>query len=117
MIFTDAGSDLEITYSGNVLQFYIGNSGLSYTHAVTGQYFYIAGTWGPDFKKMYINGVEVASGTNTGIDTGNRDRYIGGRGTSFPFNGKIPMVKVYSRTLTASEIKANYKAIKGRFNI
>jgi hypothetical protein len=117
MIFTDAGSDLEITYSGNVLQFYIGNSGLSYTHAVTGQYFYIAGTWGPGFKKMYINGVEVASGTNTGIDTGNRDRYIGGRGTSFPFNGKIPMVKVYSRTLTASEIKANYNAIKGRFNI
>lgn len=117
MIFTDAGSDLEITYSGNVLQFYIGNSGLSYTHAVTGQWFHVVGTWGPGFKKMYINGVEVASGTNTGIDTGNRDRYIGGRGTSFPFNGKIPMVKVYSRTLTASEVASNYNAVKSRFNI
>ncbi len=31
MVFTDAGSDLEITYLGNTLQFYIGNSGLSYT--------------------------------------------------------------------------------------
>jgi hypothetical protein len=117
MIFTDAGSDLEITYSGNVLQFYIGNSGLSYSHAVTGQWFYVTGTWGPGSKKLYINGVEVASGTNTGIDTGNRDRFIGGRGTSFPFNGKIPMVKVLTRALTASEIQANYNAIKGIFNI
>ena len=117
MIFTDAGSDLEITYSGNTLQFYIGNSGLSYTHAVTGQYFHVVGTWGSGTKKLYINGVEVASGTNTGIDTGNRDRYVGGRGTSFPFNGKIPMVKVLTRALTASEIKANFNAIKGRFNI
>jgi len=117
MIFTDAGSDLEITYSGNVLQFYIGNSGLNYTHAVTGQWFHVAGTWDASSKKIYLNGVEVASGTNTGIDTGNRDRYVGGRGTSFPFNGKIPMVKVYTRTLTASEVKSNFNAIKGRFNI
>lgn len=117
MIFTDAGSDLEITYSGNVLQFYIGNSGLSYTHAVTGQYFHVVGTWGSGFKRLYLNGVEVTSGTNTGVDTGNRDRYVGGRGTSFPFNGKIPMIKVLTRALTASEIKANYNAVKGRFNI
>jgi len=117
MVFTDGGSDLEITYSGNVLQFYIGNSGLSYTHAVTGQYFYVTGTWGSGFKKLYLNGVEVASGTNTGIDTGNRDRFIGGRGTSFSFNGKVPMVKVLTRALTSSEIQANYNAIKGRFNI
>ena len=117
MVFTDAGSDLEITYSGNVLQFYIGNSGLNYTHAVTGQYFHVTGTWGPGFKRLYLNGVEVASGTNTGIDTGNRDRYVGGRGTSFSFNGKIPMVKIYSRTLTASEVRSNFNAIKGRFNI
>jgi hypothetical protein len=117
MIFTDAGSDLEITYSGNVLQFYIGNSGLNYTHAVTGQWFHVAGTWDASSKKIYLNGVEVASGTNTGIDTGNRDRYVGGRGTSFPFNGKIPMIKVYTRTLTASEVKSNFNAIKGRFSI
>ena len=117
MIFTDAGSDLEITYSGNVLQFYIGNSGLNYTHAVTGQWFYVVGTWGPSSKKLYINGTEVASGTNTGIDTGNRDRYIGGRGTSFPFNGKIPMLKVLTRALPASEIQQNFNAIKGRYGL
>jgi len=117
MVFTDAGSDLEITYLSNTLQFYIGNSGLSYTHAVTGQYFHVVGTWGSGTKKLYINGVEVASGTNTGIDTGNRDRYVGGRGTSFPFNGKIPIVKVLTRALTATEIKQNFNAYKNRFDI
>ena len=117
MVFTDAGSDLEITYLGNVLQFYIGNSGLSYTHPATGQWFHVVGTWAPGSKKLYINGVEVASGTNTGIDTGSRDRYIGGRGTSFPFNGKIAMVKTYTRTLTTSEISSNFNAIRSRFNI
>ena len=32
-------------------------------------------------------------------------------------NGEIPVTKIYNRALTASEIKANYNAIKGRFNI
>ena len=115
MVFTDAGSDLEITYLGNTLQFYIGNSGLSYTHAVTDQWFNVVGTWGSGFKKLYINGAEVASGTNTGTDTGNRDRYVGGRGANFPFNGEIPIAKIYNKALTASEVLQNYNATKGRF--
>ena len=115
MVFTDGVSDLEITYSGNTLQFYIGNSGLSYTHAVTDQWFNVVGTWGSGFKKLYINGVEVASGTNTGTDTGNRDRYVGGRGANFPFNGEIPIAKIYNKALTASEVLQNYNATKGRF--
>jgi len=115
MVFTDAGSDLEITYSGNTLQFYIGNSGLSYTHAVTDQWFNVVGTWGSGFKKLYINGVEVASGTNTGTDTGNRDRYVGGRGANFPFNGEIPIARIYGQALTDQEVLQNYNAFKSRF--
>ena len=115
MVFTDAGSDLEITYLGNTLQFYIGNSGLSYTHAVTDQWFNVVGTWGSGFKKLYINGVEVASGTNTGTDTGNRDRYVGGRGANFPFNGEIPIARIYGQALTDEEVLQNYNAFKSRF--
>jgi hypothetical protein len=117
MIFTDAGSDLEINYSANVLQFYIGNSGLSYTHAVTDQWFNVVGTWGASFKKLYINGVQVASGGNTGTDTGSRDRFVGGRGANFPFNGEIPIAKVYNRTLTAAEVLQNFNATKSRFGL
>ena len=32
-------------------------------------------------------------------------------------NSKVSLTKIYNRALTASEIKANYNAIKGRFNI
>jgi hypothetical protein len=37
-------------------------------------------------------------------------------GTAF-FNGKVPMVRVYNRALTASEIQQNFNALRGRFGI
>ena len=117
MIFTDVNSDLEVTYATNTLQFYIGNSGIGYSHAVTGQWFHIVGVWGVGFKRLYLNGAEVASGTNTGLNTGSRVRYIGSRAGSLPFNGLIPILRAYNRTLTPAEILQNYNATKGRYNL
>ena len=115
MIFSDATSALEITYLGNTLQFYIGNSGISLTHAVTGEFFHVTGVWGSGYKKLYLNGSEVVSGTNTGINSGSATRYIGGRGSSFSFNGKIPLVRVYTAALSAAQVLQNYNAQKNRF--
>ena len=117
MIFNDGGSALEITYSGNTLQFYIGNSGISVTHAVVGEFVHVVGVWGSGYKKLYLNGSEVASGTNTGTNTGSTTRYIGGRGANFPFNGKIPLVRVYTAALTAAEVTQNFNAQKSRFGL
>jgi hypothetical protein len=117
MIFTDVNSDLEITYATNTLQFYIGNSGIGYSHAITGQWFHVVGVWGVGFKRLYLNGAEVASGTNTGLNTGSRVRYIGSRAGSLPFNGLIPVLRAYNRTLTPTEILQNYNAMKGRFGL
>ena len=36
--------------------------------------------------------------------------------TAYNFNGKIPIVHVYNRALTAKEVTQNYNALKGRFN-
>ena len=115
MLFSDGGSNLELTYLGNTLQFYIGNSGLGYSHAVTGEWFFVTGTWASGSKKLYLNGSEVASGTNTGINTGSIARFIGGRGASFPFNGQIPSIKIYNRELSAAEVLQNYNAQESRF--
>ena len=117
MIFTDATSAFEITYLGNTLQFYIGNSGISFAHSVTGEFFHVAGVWGSGYKKLYLNGSEVASGTNTGINTGSLTRYIGGRGSSYSFNGKIPLVRVYTAALTAAQVLQNFNAQKSRFGL
>ena len=117
MIFSDGASALEVTYLGNTLQFYIGNSGISFAHAVTGEFFHVTGVWGSGYKKLYLNGSEVVSGTNTGTNTGSTTRYIGGRGSSFSFNGKIPLVRVYTAALSAAQVLQNFNAQKSRFGL
>jgi hypothetical protein len=108
MIFTDAGSDLEVTYLGNVLQFYIGNNGVSYTHAVTTRWVHVIGTWNTTTKTIYLNGTQVASNSNPGLTTGNRTRYLGSRAGSFPLVGNIADIRVYSKTLLTSDVSQNY---------
>ena len=44
--------------------------------------------------------------------------YIGMRGgTQFPFLGYISSIKIYGKKLASSEIKQNYNATKGRYNL
>lgn len=50
------------------------------------------------------------------FNNNNYNHYIGASLFSKSYSN-IPYVKMYNRALTASEIKANYNAIKGRFNI
>ena len=72
---------------------------------------------------IYVDG-EVSLNTTTGntITVASDDKIsVGqeydGASTSDHFNGQIPIAKIYNRALTASEIKSNFNAIKGRFNI
>ena len=69
---------------------------------------------------LYANSNLIASTTNTttfGSATGNVNIGVDGNSSSEPFAGDISALKIYSRGLSAEEIKANYNAIKGRFNI
>jgi hypothetical protein len=73
--------------------------------------------------KIYTNGVETATGTFTGsqynypypfmIGDGNN----GSNTTWYPFSGRVSNVKVYNKTLTASEVQQNFNALRGRFGI
>jgi hypothetical protein len=61
---------------------------------------------------LYFDGVPVASnaGTITGISGNALDMGIGAYwGGSFPFNGSIDDVMIFSRALTATEINASYR--------
>lgn len=67
-----------------------------------------------------INGEIVHTDSSRGTYNGGTSSplFIGARNDlNYELNGQIPYLKRYSRPLTASEIKANYNAIKGRFNI
>ena len=85
--------------------------------------------------QLYINGVGEGAQTfnaatygqwssagsyigSNNLDFGKSFNTNSGQGWSGDFlDGKIHSIKLYSRTLTASEVKANYNAIKGRFKI
>ena len=97
----------------------------------TGQYYHVVLNKDAVAGKLelYINGV-LESSTTFDASTygywasgyqGTDYLEIGGLVTSYTWDkfldGSVPMGKLYSRTLTASEVKSNFNAIKGRFNI
>ena len=75
------------------------------------------GTWvwsSGGSTSIYINGSSVASGTTNGFQGTDNIRV----GSSwFVFTGNIVNPMIYNRALTASEIRQNFNAMRGRFGI
>jgi len=64
---------------------------------------------------VYLNGVQVNIATPT-LNTGLAALILGRFVTNiFPFTGNIAQFSLYSRALSAQEIRQNYDAFKGRF--
>lgn len=90
-----------------------------------GTWYYLCATYngGDDTGKFYLNG-DLWTSTRTynslaSYSTSNAAPFsIGMRNTSsLAFNGKIPIVQMYNRLLTPSEILYNYHANRGRFGV
>jgi hypothetical protein len=86
-------------------------------------WYNLVGVWSAGNRvNLYSNGV-IANGTYIGsarpsVITGNTNIIIGSRtGGSFHFNGDIPQAKIYTRALTATEIKQNFEATRSRYGI
>ena len=81
---------------------------------VADQWYHIVGTLEGTSQKLYIDGVEDASGTHTGgifsssakVNVGNYD------GASLYFNGSLASPAVWNRALSSSEISDLYQAGK-----
>jgi hypothetical protein len=73
--------------------------------------------------KVYVNGTLYAQGDSSAgasnLNVGTHGAAIGYKLNSNGeyFDGDIKMTKVYNRILTSSEVRSNFNAIKGRFNI
>ena len=77
-------------------------------------------TFGNNTLKVYLNGEQLpttVTGNGANISSNSDVRFGWAYATSRLFQGKINALTVHNRALTSSEIKANYNAIKGRFNI
>ena len=68
---------------------------------------------------MYFNGELVDTDSNTdALNNASLDTYISAYGAGGNlFDGDIPCVQIYNRALTASEVKQNFNALRGRFGI
>jgi hypothetical protein len=73
--------------------------------------------------KIYINGTLVATttktnGGNISYKNSNENLQIGvDRSTTAPFDGRISIVRLYRRALSATEVSRNYNADRQRFGL
>jgi len=75
----------------------------------------------PHTVKTFVNGVEQSSSTmGQGVRFANITKTTIGAyvdRNQYEWNGKIPIVKIYNRALSAAEVKSNFNNYKTRFNI
>lgn len=78
----------------------------------------VAATYRSGEQKVYLDGSQIGSNTETGTITYyNQEVWVGKGNFGGNFNGKIPNIQFYNRVLSAEEVLHNYNALKGRFNL
>ena len=92
---------------------------LSVDNVVTAnEYIHITVVHNGTTATMYKNGVQVGTTTVGGLNYSNAaEILVGYRANAEYWKGEIPVFKVYSRSLSASEVLQNFNAYKNRFNI
>lgn len=89
--------------------------------AVASGWHHLVFNWNGSYYDIYVDGVQqdVYAHTDGHATLITLSHLTLGNSVSpnYAFNGNLNMVKIYNRSLTTSEISANFKAIKGRFNI
>lgn len=93
----------------------VNNTATDPTIPSTGIWYHYSAVFDGSTMRLYRNGIQVATSTQTAIKSSpNNQVGIGavlgrsGDAISAPFNGKIDEVKIYNAALTASEIKLDY---------
>jgi len=89
----------------------------------TTSWFQVVGTYISGTRRLYVNGILKNSDSQTGtiatnaggMSIGVYGGYAGAR--DYYYNGDIAIVRVYNKSLSASEILFNYNALKGRFGL
>jgi hypothetical protein len=81
-------------------------------------WYHAVGTYSSGSSKLYINGINVSSasqtsGTYSSSYTGNLQigQYAG------YMSGNVAIAKIYNRVLTAEEVQQNFNALRSRFGI
>jgi hypothetical protein len=111
-----------IYFTGNVIAWNTGDSAnnpFSNSSYPNSNYHHLVVTNQITGAALYIDGVLV--GTAAGRDmttTGSSKLWLGRfHGGGYYFNGNLPVVRLYNRPLSATEVQENYRGYKTRFNL
>ncbi len=109
-LYIGAGKPIFEVCNSSARNSIIGSSGLSLN-----TWYYLTGTWDGTTVSLYVNGVLIASSTETITPTPAYDLTLGEDGThwsSYHLNGLLDDARVYNRSLSAAEVSALYRAVK-----
>ena len=83
------------------------------------QWNHVVGTFTSGNRRVYINGVLVASDAPVQtIPTNSSGQTIGMYNPNgYFYNGSIGVIRVYNRALTADEVRSNFDALRSRYGI
>lgn len=90
---------------------------------VLGQWYHIAGTYDGSTIRMYVNGLEISNFNYVGTPQSGGQIRVARRWDESSVNssnflgGEVPVVRVYSRALLASEVLSNYNLEKNQFGL
>ena len=88
-----------------------------------GQWHHVVATHTSGSLKVYLDGTQIASNSNTVNQTLNTCAFLIGAeldtGSSFGnyFDGKISNVRMHSKTLSAAEVTQNFNALRARYGV
>lgn len=117
--------------SSGVLRFYIWNLSGSQvystpstisTNVVTSTWYNHVYTADGANSTLYVNGVSVATSSKgaNNMGDGTNPLIIGAGGDAGGWkylNGKLPLLKMYNRSLSSNEIRQNFNALRGRYGV
>ena len=83
-----------------------------------GNWHHLVGTYDQQtgYARLYRNGNLVAENNSSTLSSSFQGNF-GGNATSYAFNGKAAVIRLYSNVLTAEEVKRNFNATKFRYGL
>jgi hypothetical protein len=83
-----------------------------------GTWYHVVATFDSSYSwKLYVNGELHNSTTLTGNPYQNSSAITIGQGDGRKTNGQLPVMKIYNRALTATEVSQNFNHYKSRYNL
>ena len=83
-----------------------------------GNWHHFVGTYDEmtGYARLYRNG-NLVSENNSSTQSSSFQGNFGGNATSYAFNGKAAVIRMYSKVLTLEEVKRNFNATKFRYGL